>query len=111
MIVGRVLQGIGGGVFPLSFGIVRDEFPLRPRPDRHRAARRDGGVGGAIGLPLGGLLVDQAELPLDLLVSAAMGVVATITTIRFVPESPVRTPGQGRHRRRGDPRRSACRRC
>src|SRR3954451_1494134 len=27
MIVGRALQGIGGGVFPLSFGIVRDEFP------------------------------------------------------------------------------------
>jgi MFS family permease len=27
LIVGRGLQGLGGGVFPLSFGIVRDEFP------------------------------------------------------------------------------------
>jgi MFS family permease len=27
MIVARVIQGIGGGVLPLSFGIVRDEFP------------------------------------------------------------------------------------
>src|ERR1700712_3712065 len=32
MIVGRVLQGVGGGVFPLSFGIVRDEFPLGKVP-------------------------------------------------------------------------------
>ena len=30
MIVARVIQGVGGGVLPLSFGIVRDEFP----PDR-----------------------------------------------------------------------------
>ena len=27
MIVARVVQGIGGGVFPLAFGIIRDEFP------------------------------------------------------------------------------------
>src|SRR5665213_4626680 len=27
MIVARVIQGVGGGVLPLSFGIIRDEFP------------------------------------------------------------------------------------
>src|SRR5271167_1563369 len=27
MILARVIQGIGGGVIPLAFGIVRDEFP------------------------------------------------------------------------------------
>ncbi len=27
VIAGRVLQGVGGGVFPLAFGIVRDTFP------------------------------------------------------------------------------------
>src|ERR1700710_2485197 len=27
MIVARVIQGVGGGVVPLAFGIVRDEFP------------------------------------------------------------------------------------
>ena len=27
LIVGRAMQGIGGAVFPLAFGIIRDEFP------------------------------------------------------------------------------------
>src|SRR3954453_4298518 len=27
VVAGRVLQGAGGGIFPLCFGIVRDEFP------------------------------------------------------------------------------------
>src|SRR6202041_3023343 len=26
-IVARVIQGVGGGVLPLAFGIIRDEFP------------------------------------------------------------------------------------
>jgi predicted MFS family arabinose efflux permease len=27
LLAGRVLQGIGGGIFPLAFGMIRDEFP------------------------------------------------------------------------------------
>jgi MFS family permease len=27
LIVGRVIQGVAGGVFPLAFGIIRDTFP------------------------------------------------------------------------------------
>src|SRR5216684_4299587 len=27
LIVARVIQGVGGGIFPLAFSIVRDEFP------------------------------------------------------------------------------------
>ena len=32
MIAGRVIQGAGGGIFPLAFGIVRDEFPVTGSP-------------------------------------------------------------------------------
>src|SRR3979490_3206649 len=52
MVVGRVIQGVGGGIFPLAFGIVRDEFP------RERVAGSIGllssilGVGGGIGIVL-----------------------------------------------------------
>jgi MFS family permease len=61
VIAGRVLQGVGGGVFPLSFGIVRDEFPLRRVPTGIALLGALVGIGAAIGLPLGGLLVDQAS--------------------------------------------------
>src|SRR5438876_5303200 len=27
MLIGRVIQGAAGGIFPLAFGIIRDEFP------------------------------------------------------------------------------------
>src|ERR1700677_2578749 len=37
MIIARAIQGIGGGVLPLAFGIIRDEFP----PEK---------IGGAIGI-------------------------------------------------------------
>ena len=94
MIVGRALQGIGGGVFPLSFGIVRDEFPMPRVPTGIALLGATAGIGGAIGLPLGGLLVDRASYHWIFWVSAAMAVVATLATIRFVPESPVRTPGR-----------------
>src|SRR3954470_23488105 len=94
MIAGRALQGIGGGVFPLSFGIVRDEFPLPKVPTGIAMLGATAGIGAAIGLPLGGLLVDQASYHWIFWVSGAMGVIATITTIRYVPESPVRTPGK-----------------
>ena len=49
LIVARVIQGVGGGIFPLSFGIVRDEFPPSGSPGgiglhlgdpRHRRRRR-----------------------------------------------------------------------
>jgi EmrB/QacA subfamily drug resistance transporter len=94
MVAGRALQGIGGGVFPLSFGIVRDEFPVRKIPTGIALLGATAGIGGAIGLPLGGLLVDHASYHWIFWLSGAMGVVATITTIRYVPESPVRTPGK-----------------
>ncbi len=36
MIAARVIQGLGGAIFPLAFGIIRDEFPPRARRRRDR---------------------------------------------------------------------------
>lgn len=94
MIVGRGLQGMGGGVFPLSFGIVRDEFPRERVPSGIALLGAVAGIGGAIGLPLGGLLADQVGFHWIFWLSAAMGVVSTVAIVKFVPESPVRTPGR-----------------
>jgi EmrB/QacA subfamily drug resistance transporter len=94
VVAGRVLQGVGGGVFPLSFGIIRDEFP------RERIATSIGliasiaGVGGGIGIVGGGLLIDQLSWHWMFWVSATLALVAALSTHLFVPESPVRTPGR-----------------
>jgi EmrB/QacA subfamily drug resistance transporter len=93
MLVGRVIQGAAGGLFPLAFGIIRDEFP------RERIAGGIGlmsallGVGGGAGIVLAGPIIDHLDyhylfwLPLILLVPV------TVAIHLFVPESPIRTKG------------------
>src|SRR3954451_5346915 len=94
VVAGRVVQGVGGGIFPLCFAIIRDEFP------RDRVARGVGlmsalaGIGGGAGLILGGLLVDYASYHWIFWVGALMATVAAVATWLYVPESPVRTPAR-----------------
>jgi EmrB/QacA subfamily drug resistance transporter len=94
LIIGRGLQGLGGGVFPLSFGIIRDEFPREKVPTGIAMLGAIAAIGSGIGLPLGGVLVDGPGWHWIFWLAAVMGVAATITTHFFVPESPVRTPGR-----------------
>jgi EmrB/QacA subfamily drug resistance transporter len=94
MIVGRGLQGLGGGVFPLSFGIIRDEFSREKVPTGIALLGAIAAIGSGIGLPLGGVLVDGPGYHWIFWVAAVMGVLAALTTHFFVPESPVRTPGR-----------------
>lgn len=94
MIVGRALQGLGGGVFPLSFGIIRDEFPREKIPTAIALLGAIAAIGSGIGLPLGGVLVDGPGYHWIFWVAAIMGVGATLTTFFFVPESPLRSPGR-----------------
>jgi EmrB/QacA subfamily drug resistance transporter len=94
MIVGRIIQGAGGGIFPLAFGIVRDEFP------RERVAGSIGilssilGIGGGIGIVLGGLIVEHLNYHWLFWIPLVVTVAAAFCTWRFVPESPVRVPGR-----------------
>jgi EmrB/QacA subfamily drug resistance transporter len=90
----RVLQGAAGAVFPLSFSIVRDEFP------RERIGTTIGtisaifGIGGGLGLVLAGLLVDHLSWRWIFIVGAIPVVAAIVLVWRFVPESPIKTPSR-----------------
>ena len=94
MVVGRVIQGAGGGIFPLAFGIVRDEFP------RDKVAGSIGmlspilGIGGGIGIVLGGLIVEHLNYHWLFWIPLIVIVFAAALTWRFVPESPIRRPGK-----------------
>src|SRR5260370_39324604 len=94
MLAARVVQGAAGGIFPLAFGIFRDEF------SRERVAGAIGlmsallGVGGGAGVVLAGPIVDNVSFHYLFWLPLIPVVVATIATHLFVPESPVRVPGR-----------------
>jgi EmrB/QacA subfamily drug resistance transporter len=94
LIVARVIQGAGGGIFPLSFGIIRDEFP------RERVAGGIGlissilSIGSAFGVVIGGLVVEHLGWHALFWMPLAVNVVAALAAWRFIPESPVRAPGK-----------------
>src|SRR4051795_12966542 len=49
MIVGRVIQGAAGGIFPLAFGIIRDEFPRERVAGGIGLMSATAGIGGGLG--------------------------------------------------------------
>jgi EmrB/QacA subfamily drug resistance transporter len=94
IVAGRILQGAGGGIFPLCFGIVRDEFPA----DRVRSSigliSATAGIGGGLGLVMGGLLVDHLTYHWIFWIGGAGAALAALAAQMLIPESPVRTPGR-----------------
>lgn len=86
MIVGRVVSGVGGGVFPLAFGIARDVLHARRVPGTIGAISGVFGIGGAIGLPLSGVIVDHLD-PSLIFWSGLVALPAALAVHRLVPRS------------------------
>jgi EmrB/QacA subfamily drug resistance transporter len=93
MIVARVIQGLGGAVFPLAFGIIRDEFP------RERVAGGIAlisgllGIGAGLGIVLAGPILAHLNYHWLFWIPLALILVTIVATIVFIPESPIRAPG------------------
>ena len=94
MIVARVIQGAGGAMLPMAFGIIRDEMP----PVRVRgligviAGLIAGGAG--LGVVLGGVIVNALGYHFLFWIPFVLAVVGALAAHFFVPESPVHTPGR-----------------
>ena len=94
MLAGRAIQGTGGAVFPLAFGIIRDEFP------RDRVSTGIGvmsailGIGAGGGIILAGPIVEHLSYHWLFWIPLVMTLLATAAAFVFVPESPVRSPGR-----------------
>ncbi|GIE31089.1 MFS transporter [Actinoplanes italicus] len=94
LIIGRILQGAGGAMMPLSIGMVRDELP------RERVATTVGmisaifGVGAGIGIVAAGPIVEHLSWHWLFWLPLALVVIALVGAIFGMKESPVRTPGK-----------------
>jgi EmrB/QacA subfamily drug resistance transporter len=94
LIVARVIQGVAGGIFPLSFSIIRDEFPEDRVPGSIGLMSAVLGIGGGFGLVVGGLIDEHLNwhwlfwIPLPVMLLGAVG------ARLFIPPPRGRAPGQ-----------------
>jgi EmrB/QacA subfamily drug resistance transporter len=94
LIAFRALAGTGAAVFPLSFAIIRDEFPPEKVGVAIGLVSSVFGVGGGFGIVLSGLIVDHLSWRW-LFIFGSIGVALAIVLVaRFVPESPIKTPSR-----------------
>lgn len=93
MIAARVVQGAGGGVLPLSFGIIRDEFDEKMNSALSVLASLTA-VGFGVGIVVAGPIVDGLGYHWLFLIPMIATSVAALTAFLVVPDSPIRTPAR-----------------
>ncbi|WP_344618015.1 MFS transporter [Dactylosporangium salmoneum] len=94
LIVARVVQGLGGALFPLSFGIIRDEFPPGRVVSAVGAMSAVIALGGGMGIVLAGPVVAALNWRWLFWIPLAVVIVTGLLAWRFVPPSPVRSAGR-----------------
>src|SRR5580693_690035 len=94
LIVARVIQGIAGGMLPVAFGIIRDEFPAEKVAGAVGVIAALTAVGAGLGIVLAGPIVDALNYHWLFWLPLILTVVAAVSAVLVVPESPVRSPGR-----------------
>ncbi|WP_456695193.1 MFS transporter [Aeromicrobium sp. P5_D10] len=94
LILARVIQGMGGGVLPLAFGIIRDEFPIAKIGGAVSIVSSLLAVGFGAGIVLAGPITSTLGYHWLFWLPFIVTSTAAVVSILVVPESPVRTPGR-----------------
>ncbi|MHA4848106.1 MFS transporter [Rhodococcus sp. MSC1_016] len=94
MIAARVIQGIGGGVLPLAFGIIRDEFPQEKVVGAVGMIAALTAVGAGLGIVLAGPIVSVLGYHWLFWIPLIMVVLAGLAAQILIPESRFRTAGK-----------------
>jgi EmrB/QacA subfamily drug resistance transporter len=94
LIAGRAIQGFAGAVFPLAFGIIRDEFPPEKVAQGIGLISATFGIGGGVGLVAAGAIVDHLSYEWIFWIGLIVTIIALVCTLLFVPESPIKVPAK-----------------
>jgi EmrB/QacA subfamily drug resistance transporter len=93
LIVARVIQGVAGGMLPLGFGIIRDEFPAEKVPGAVGILAALTAVGGSLGIVLAGPIVDALGWRWLFWLPGILTAIAAVGAVLFVPQSLSRSRG------------------
>jgi EmrB/QacA subfamily drug resistance transporter len=94
MIVARVIQGVAGGIIPVAFGIIRDEFPPGKVAGAIGSLASLTAVGAGLGIVLAGPIVNALGWRWLFWLPMIVTVLAAVLAVLLIPESPVRSPGK-----------------
>jgi EmrB/QacA subfamily drug resistance transporter len=94
LVAGRAIQGFAGAVFPLAFGIIRDEFPPERVAQGIGLISATFGIGGGVGLVASGAIVDHLSYEWIFWIALIVTSLAIVCTLLFVPESPIKVPAK-----------------
>lgn len=88
VLAGRVMQGVTATILPLVIGLVRENLPAERVPAGIGLMISGASIGTAMGLVLGGLIVDLASWHGIFLASAGFCLISLVLVKGLVPPSP-----------------------
>jgi EmrB/QacA subfamily drug resistance transporter len=94
MIIARVIQGIAGGMIPVAFGIIRDEFPREKVAGAVGSLASLTAVGSGLGIVIAGPIVNSLGWQYLFWLPMILTALAAVAALMLIPESPVRSPGR-----------------
>jgi MFS family permease len=94
LVAARFVQGVGGGLFPLAFGIIRDEFPPDEVPGAIGMVSSTLAFGGGLGVVLAGPIVAGLNYHWLFWIPCPLIALAAVAIAWGVPESPIRAAGR-----------------
>jgi MFS family permease len=92
VLVGRMLQGLASATLPLSIGILRESLPSERVPVAIGFMTTAQGIGTALGLVLGGYIIDNFDWQWLFAASAVLLLVANVVVAVWIPARPGTPP-------------------
>ncbi len=92
LLITRTFQGIGLGIFPLAFSLVREEFPRDLIPRAQGMVSAMFGAGIALGLPVGAFVANSFGWQANYHIATPFVIILTVVIVFEVKESAYRNP-------------------
>jgi MFS family permease len=93
LLVARAIQGTGGGILPLAFGIIRDQSPQGHIPSRIAYFNTSLSIGAGLGVLLAGPVVDHLSTHWLFWLPAIIAALAALGAFLYASDSHVKAPG------------------